>query len=122
MNLDLHKEEILTPLRSKALKLRNEDAAWTAVKDLAARQLAEPMELQALTYALALVYARHTGAIPGYTNADTETVFEKFAGAFLRPVMPRATQNQVRAAKKKIDPKRNAQFQADLNGVAPPSV
>ena len=110
----LSKKEILETLRRKRHDLPDEDAAWASITAAAAERLDSSSEVSPLVYQLGLIYARHTGAMPGYTNSDNQTHFERFAGAVLARVAPRVTQNQLRAMIRKLDAKNNGRFQDDL--------
>ena len=116
MPIQPHKEAILAPLRSRSVRLRDEHILWQELDALATYQQAKDPTLAVLVYRLAVIYTRYTGALPGYTKSDSQTVFEKFADAFLRPLTPRATENQIRSTLHAIDPKRNKQFDLDVRG------
>ena len=108
----LPKDEILRALRRKRHDLLDEAGAWAAI--IAAADRRSDLQPASLVYDLGIIYARHTGAMPSYTNSDNETHFERFAGAVLAGVAPRVTQNQLRGMIRKLDAKRNPQFQDDV--------
>ena len=117
MDLSTHKNEILQPLREKAkFALRDENAAWTAIKASVETALRPPSSavLETLVYSLALIYVNQTGAMPGFSNSDNETLFERFAVSVIKLVIPTVTRNQVKYAIRKIDAKKSDRFRADL--------
>jgi hypothetical protein len=74
--------------------------------------------VETLVYSLALIYADQTGSLPGFSNSDNETRFERFAVSVAKRVVPTATRSQLKYAIKKIDAKHSAQFKNDLGKVA----
>jgi hypothetical protein len=56
---------------------------------------------------LALIYVRHTSLLPGYTNSEEYTRFERFAGAILLPMPVKATRNLIKAAIRQLNARKN---------------
>jgi hypothetical protein len=121
MNLSTYKTEILRTLRENAKStVRDESAAWSAIEastDLAANSPSSAV-VETLVYSLALIYADQTGSLPGFSNSDNETRFERFAVSVVKRVVPTATRSQLKYAVRKIDPKHSARFMDDLRKVA----
>lgn len=129
MGLNHHKAVIMATLRASCrVGLRDEDAAWRAIESIVARA-ADPNHLDKeqkerldqYVYALSLLYTHQTCAMPGFTNGENETRFERFIHAIPAPAGLRVTRNLVKAAIRRLDAKRNQQFARDLkdmNGVS----
>lgn len=64
---------------------------------------------------LAQIYVRHTLLLPGYTNSDEYTRFERFAGEILLPMPIKATRNLIKAAIRQLDSKHNPELLEELN-------
>lgn len=120
MTMDDHKETILAALRSVCrAALRDENRAW---RDIAAAsdRLADPngsdrkARLDRYIYDLGLIYAHQTGAMPGFTNSESETRFERFVAAIPMDAEWKVTRNLIKACIRRIDAKRNPQFARDL--------
>ena len=121
MDLGRYRNEIIQSLRAKLRQpLRDEDAAWAAIEAKANSFAQGPGRLlfDDLVYSLALIYADQTGLLPGFSNSDNETLFERFAYCVIKYVAPMTTQNQLKYAIRKIDPKHSAQFRHDLEFIA----
>lgn len=118
MDLGKHRDEILKALRGRA-ELRDEEAAWRAI-ERAASAVAEGQDgdrkvrIEQYVYELCLIYAHQTGAMPGFTNSESETRFERFANAIPVPADLRLTRNYLKACIRRVDAKRNPQFARDL--------
>ena len=121
MDLNIHKCEILQTLRGKIKStLRDESAAWKAIEISAASAAGAPHSaaIETLVYSLALIYAAQTSSMPGFSNSDNETLFERFAASVVKRVVPTATRSQLKYAIRKIDPKHSERFKFDLGKVA----
>jgi len=122
MDLDKHRDEILKALRTgKRTKLRDEDAAWraieraaSAVADGAGQDGDRKARIEQYVYELCLIYAHQTGAMPGFTNSESETRFERFANSIPVPAELKLTRNFLKACIRRVDAKRNPQFARDL--------
>jgi hypothetical protein len=117
MDLSTHRSEILQTLRRKTKSaLRDENVAWPAIEASVNSALGLPSSvmLENLVYSLALIYVDQTGAMPGFSNSDNETLFERFAASVIKPVMPMVTRNQVKYAIRKMDARKSGRFRADL--------
>ena len=68
-------------------------------------------------YQLGLLYASQTGAMPAFTNGESETRFERFVHAVPAPPDLRLTRHLVKAAIRRLDAKRNSQFARDLENL-----
>ncbi len=120
MGLEKHRDEILKALRGRTA-LRNEDAAWHAivcavsvVTDGAGQDGDRKARIERYVYELCLIYAHQTGAMPGFTNSESETRFERFAHAIPVPAELKLTRNFLKACIRRVDAKRNPQFARDL--------
>ena len=118
MDLDKHRDEILTALRGRAA-LRDEAAAWRAIAR-AVLAVADGQDgdrkarIEQYVYELCLIYAHQTGAMPGFTNSESETRFERFANSIPVPAELKLTRNYLKACIRRVDAKRNPQFARDL--------
>ncbi len=123
MILGGHKDEILAALRAaRHAPLRDEDAAWCDIVK-AAERLADPdgperkARLDRYIYDLGLIYAHQTGAMPGFTNSESETRFERFAATVPLAAELKVTRNLIKACIHRIDAKHNPQFARDLENM-----
>ena len=118
MDLDKHRDEILKALRGRA-ELRDEAAAWRAIAR-AVLAVADGQDgdrkarIEQYVYELCLIYAHQTGAMPGFTNSESETRFERFANSIPVPAELKLTRNYLKACIRRVDAKRNPQFARDL--------
>ena len=118
MDLDKHRDEILKALRGRA-ELRDEAAAWRAI-ERAVLAVADGQDgdrkarIEQYVYELCLIYAHQTGAMPGFTNSESETRFERFAHSIPVPAELKLTRNYLKACIRRVDAKRNPQFARDL--------
>lgn len=118
MGLEDRKGFIMASLRNgQPRALLNAEDAWRAI--LAAVEAAGPPGnlkrehkrwADALIYALGLIYAHQTGNLPGFTNSETETRFERFASAVMAGSGIRLTRNLVKTAIRRLAPKENTAF------------
>ena len=125
MGLEDRKAFIMAILRSGQPRgLLNEGEAWAAIT--AAVKAAGPPGLRkrehkrwadALIHDLGLIYARQTGTLPGYTNSENETRFERFACAVMADCGIRLTRNLIKAAIRRLAPKQNPAFAQALAGL-----
>src|SRR5579863_3651140 len=125
MALDDHKRVVLAALRSaRRTPLRDEAAAWRAIEKAVARAI-DPghgdadrrARLDEYIYQLCLIYAYQTGAMPGFTNSESETRFERFAFAIPLPAELKVTRNLIKAGIRRLDVKHNPQFASDLKNL-----
>src|SRR5580698_4543428 len=118
MGLGKHREQILAALRAACrAPLRDEAGAWRAIEAAAARatgagkgETDRKARLDDYIYRLSLTYAYQTGAMPGFTNSESETRFERFVFAIPVPAELKVTRNLVKACIRRLDAKRNPQF------------
>ena len=118
MGLEDRKGFIMGSLRSgQPRALLNEEDAWRAIQ--AAVEAAGPPGYKkrehkswadALIYNLGLIYAHQTGSLPGFTNGETETRFERFACAVMADSGIRLSRNLVKTAIRRLAPKDNPAF------------
>src|ERR1700754_4829954 len=126
MGLGKHREQILAALRMGCrAPLRDEGAAWRAVERIASAVAddAEPgadrkLRIDRYVYGLGLLYAHQTGAMPGFTNSESETRFERFVSSIPVPVELKLTRNYLKACIRRIDAKHNPQFARDLENMS----
>ena len=118
MGLDLQKAAILQELRNGHKRAFDEEEAWTAILAVAAR-IRQPSERKAdqkrwadeCVFELGLIYARTTATLPGFTNCQAETRFERFVRAVMVEVAPiHVSRNLIKAAIRRLDAKHNPQF------------
>ena len=122
MAMSSQRERTLNVLRTACRStLRDEDAAWRGIESILANAAAsdlaridQKMRLERYIYALGLIYTHQTGAMPGFTNGETETRFERFVNAVPAPIGLRITRNLVKDCIRRIDAKRNPRFAHDL--------
>lgn len=125
MGLGKHREQILAALRAACrAPLRDEAGAWRAIEAAAARAMGaskgetdRKARLDDYIYRLSLTYAYQTGAMPGFTNSESETRFERFVFAIPVPAELKVTRNLVKACIRRLDAKRNPQFASDLKNM-----
>jgi hypothetical protein len=124
MSLADKREEILSLLRHMAQRpLEDEAGVWHQIQ--AATALTPPtqsdgkfkQQIDDCVYALALVYARHVGAMPAFSNGDRPTRFEQFVNAVPMPPEFRITPNRIKASIRKLDAKHNSTFARDLQSM-----
>ena len=122
MGLGKYRDQILAALRgARRAPLRDEDAAWNAIEKAVMRatdssrgETDRKARLDEYIYQLSLIYAHQTGALPGFTNSESETRFERFAFAIPVPAELKITRNLIKAGIRRLDAKRNPQFASDL--------
>jgi hypothetical protein len=122
MGLGKYREQILAALRSaRRAPLRDEEAAWSAIEKAVTRatdsdrgKTDRKVRLDEYIYQLSLIYAHQTGTMPGFTNSESETRFERFAFAIPVPAELKVTRNLIKAGIRRLDAKRNPQFASDL--------
>lgn len=122
MSLGKHRDEILKALcPGKHAVLRDEDAAWrdieravSGVCDDAKPDADRKARIERYVYELCLIYAHQTGAMPAFTNSESETRFERFANSIPVPAELKLTRNYLKACIRRVDAKRNPQFARDL--------
>lgn len=115
------RDEVLSLLRHMTQRpLQDEAGVWreieaaTALKGPAPPDAKFKKEIDDCIYALALVYARHVGAMPAFSNGDRPTRFEQFVLAVPMPTEFRITPNRIKAAIRRLDAKHNSAFARDL--------
>jgi hypothetical protein len=125
MGLGKHKEQILAALRAGCrLPLRSENAAWHAIERIvplvadSAGGVDRKTRVDHYIYELCLIYAYQTGAMPGFTNSESETRFERFAYSIPIPVELKLTRNHLKSCIRRIDAKRNPDFARDLENLS----
>ena len=122
MALDHRKAPILELLRNSRRVAIDEAEAWTAIisvthaiKDPSERKSDQKRWADEYVFSLGLIYARYTGTLPGFTNCQAETKFERFARAVMEDVPIHVSRNLIKAAIRRLDAKRNPQFMIHLN-------
>ena len=123
MALEQHKALILEQLRNGRKSVLDEADAWAEIL-AAANSIKRPSERKAdqkrwadeYVFALGLIYARHTGTLPGFTNCQAETRFERFARAVMEDVPIHVSRNLIKAAIRRLDAKHNPRFVSKLSG------
>jgi hypothetical protein len=122
MGLGKHRDEILAALRGvRRAPLRDEDAAWSAIEKAVMRatdpthgEADRKARLDEYIYRLSLIYTHQTGALPGFTNSESETRFERFVFIIPVPAELKITRNLIKAGIRRLDAKHNPQFASDL--------
>jgi hypothetical protein len=118
MPLNLRREYILACLRSACPSSQlDENEAWSSIK-LAFEALGNrptPKRDQKhwadqYVFRLGVIFAHHTGSMPGFTNSDGETRFERFARAIMVVEGFEITRNLVKAAIRRLSARQNSQF------------
>jgi len=118
MGLEERKAFVMASLRGGQPRgLLSEADAWPAIV-AAVKEAGNPgirkrehkRWADALIYDLGLIYARQTGSLPGFTNSENETRFERFACAVMADCGIRLTRNLVKAAIRRLAPKQNPAF------------
>jgi len=125
MGLGKHREQILAALRgARRTSLRDEEAAWRAIEKVVARVIDHGRDgtdrkarLDEYIYQLSLIYAHQTGAMPGFTNSESETRFERFAFAIPVPAELKITRNLFKAGIRRLNAKHNSRFANDLKAM-----
>jgi hypothetical protein len=102
--------------------LRDEVAAWDAIQasvtkasDPLSVGLSRAERLRQYSFGLALIYSHQTGAMPGFSNAENETRFERFVHAIPVPAGLRLTRYTLKYAIRLLDAKHNDKFLNELN-------
>ena len=118
------RDQVLSLLRHMAQRpLEDEAGVWREIVAATTRKGPAPpdgkfkQEIDECIYALALVYARHVGAMPAFSNGDRPTRFEQFALAVPMPMEFRITPNRVKASIRRLDAKHNSAFARDLQSL-----
>ena len=118
MVLEDRKEFVMASLKSGQPRgLLNEDDAWRAIM-AAVAAAGNPGQMKRehkrwadrLIYDLGLLYAHQTGMLPGFTNSENETRFERFACAVMADSGIKLSRNLVKAAIRRLAPKENPIF------------
>lgn len=96
-----------------------------AAKQLAAGEvithrptLPETQLLDKLVYSLAVIYFRHTGKYPAFSNGNFAH-FDRFFEAVARAMGLNFKPSSLKSAIRRLDPKRNPHFQLDANEPKP---
>jgi hypothetical protein len=123
MALERQKALILEQLRNGRRAAIDEAEAWTAIT-AAARSIQRPSARKAdqkrwadeYVVSLGLIYARYTGTLPGFTNCQAETRFERFVRAVMVEEAPiHVSRNLIKSAIRRMDAKHHPQFMHYLN-------
>ena len=118
MGLEDRKDFIMASLRSGQPRgLLNEDQAWRAIVT-AVGAAGRPGSMKrehkswadGLIYDLGLNYAHQTGMLPGFTNSENETRFERLAYAVMADSGIRLSRNLIKAAIRRLAPRENPAF------------
>lgn len=123
MGLGKSPDHILAILRSACRgPLRNEAGVPEAVASILSESAIlagedRKLKTDRFIYQLGLLYAHQTGAMPAFTNGESETRFERFVHAVPAPADLRLTRHMVKAAIRRLDAKRNPQFARDLENL-----
>src|SRR6185312_15909084 len=104
MALEHQKTFILQQLRNGRRVFIDEAEAWTAITTIA-RSIKDPSERKAdqkrwadeYIFSLGLLYANYTGTLPGFTNCQAETRFERFARAVMEDVPIHVSRNLIKS-------------------------
>ena len=123
MSLDSRKALILACLQNGRRYLPiDEDEVWAAIQNVAG-SIKAPTERKRdqrrwadeYVFPLGLIFARYTDTLPGFTNCQNETRFERFARAVMLEDVPiHVSRNLIKSAIRRLDAKRNAQFMDQL--------
>ena len=124
MGLDQQKTLILQLLRNGRKSAIDEAEAWSAILAVAAsirrpsaRKADQKRWADECVFELGLIYARYTTTLPGFTNCQAETRFERFARAVMVEAAPiHVSRNLIKAAIRRLDAKHNSQFMQNLHG------
>lgn len=124
MGLDHQKAPILELLRNGRRVVLDEAEAWAAITAVAnsikkpsARKADQKRWADEYVFSLGLIYARHTGTLPGFTNCQAETRFERFARAVMVEMAPiHVSRNLIKSAIRRLDAKHNPQFMTQMSG------
>ena len=123
MGLDHRKTAILQQLRNGRKPAMDEAEAWAAILATVGA-IREPSERKAdqkrwadeCVFQLGLIYSHYTDALPGFTNCQAETRFERFARAVMVEAAPiHVSRNLIKSAIRRLDAKRNRQFMKHLH-------
>ncbi len=93
---------------------RDIERAVSGISDGAGPDGDRKARIERYVYELCLIYADQTGAMPGFTNSESETRFERFAHSIPVPAELKLTRNFLKACIRRVDAKRNPQFASDL--------
>lgn len=123
MALKENKTLILQQLRNGRRDQLDEIEAWNAITAVA-NSIRPPSERKSdqkrwadeYVFALGLIYTHYTGALPGFTNCQAETRFERFARAVMEDVHIHVSRNLVKSAIRRLNAKHNPQFMQHLGG------
>ena len=122
MALDHQRALILEHLRNGRRAAIDEAEAWAAITAVA-HAIKRPSERKSdqkrwadeCVFNLGLIYAHYTHALPGFTNCQNETRFERFARAVMVEDVPiHVSRNLIKSAIRRLDAKRNPQFMDHL--------
>jgi hypothetical protein len=119
MSLEKQRSFILGCLRNgRRFSPLDEDEVWDAIQR-AADSVKGPTERKSdqrrwadeYVFLLGLIYANATDTLPGFTNCQNETRFERFARAVMvEDVSIHVSRNLIKSAIRRLDAKRNPKF------------
>jgi hypothetical protein len=117
MALDDRKALILELLKNGRRTI-DEAEAWAAITQVAAavqrpseRKIDQKRWADECVFRLGLLYAYYTNTLPGFTNCEVETKFERFVRAVIVEDVPiHVSRNLIKAAIRRLDVKHNPQF------------
>ena len=102
--------------------LRDENQAYAQLSyaiQYGAAATSQRSELENWVYRLAVIYTHQTGLLPGFSNSDNETRFERFVCALPAPSHLQFTRNRLKAAIRRLRFKDDRQFLLDVDALNP---
>jgi hypothetical protein len=113
MSLTRSRAAVLAQLHAASRsRLLTDAAAWHAIEAAWLAQ-SDDGSLEDYVYRLGLVYSLHTGSMPGYSNGENETHFERFVMSIPPPPGIKVTRNGIKTSTRKL--KRDTRFLQALN-------
>jgi hypothetical protein len=122
MSLHDHKAFILASFRGARGAVQNESEIWRSIEAAVAairphdqRKRDQKRWADEMVKSLGLVYADQTGSLPGFTNSENETRFERFARAVMAADGEILSRNLIKAAIRRLNAKANPEFRHALD-------
>ena len=117
MSLHNRKAFILASFRGARGALQNEGEVWRSIESAVAairphdeRKRDQKRWADEMVKSLGLIYADQTGLLPGFTNSENETRFERFARAVMAGDGEVLSRNLIKAAIRRLNAKANLEF------------
>jgi hypothetical protein len=120
--LDAEKAAIEVLRTATRSALRDEGQAYAQISRVmrngeTAKPKTHRSDLEDWVYTLALIYTHQTGLLPGFSNCENETRFERFVFALPAPPQLQLTRNRLKAAIRHMNLKNDPGFDRDIDSL-----